>query len=424
MPGPGLIVVVVKGYPRLSETFIAQELRGLERAGFRLVIASMRYPTDRATHPVHRQIRAPVLYLPEYLHYAPWRVLRGLFRSARLPGFQRALWTWLSDLRRDFSPNRFRRFGQAAVLAAEMPSNAQWLYAHFIHTPSAVTRYASMMTGLPWSCSAHAKDIWTSPEWELRDNLASARWAVTCTEIGYERLANLAPSAGRVQLAHHGVDLRSFGVNPVAPSRRDGSDPSNPVRLLSVGRAVEKKGLDTLIEALARIPPDLNWELTHIGGGTLLKALRNRAEILGVAHRIVWRGPQPQSVVLESYRSADIFVLPCRRARNGDLDGLPNVLMEAQSQRLACLSTTVGGVPELIRHGETGLLVPPDDCAALAGALVSLIHNADLRERLAIAGEQHVRARFDMRVGLGRLTQLFAASLAKNEDEIMAGVDQ
>lgn len=305
-----------------------------------------------------------------------------------------------------------------------MPSNAQWLYAHFIHTPSAVTRYASMMTGLPWSCSAHAKDIWTSPEWELRDNLASARWAVTCTEIGYERLANLAPSAGRVQLAHHGVDLRSFGVNPVAPSRRDGSDPSNPVRLLSVGRAVEKKGLDTLIEALARIPPDLNWELTHIGGGTLLKALRNRAEILGVAHRIVWRGPQPQSVVLESYRSADIFVLPCRRARNGDLDGLPNVLMEAQSQRLACLSTTVGGVPELIRHGETGLLVPPDDCAALAGALVSLIHNADLRERLAIAGEQHVRARFDMRVGLGRLTQLFAASLAKNEDEIMAGVDQ
>jgi len=409
----GLIVVVVKGYPRLSETFIAQELLGLERAGLRLFIASMRHPTDPATHPVHRQIGAPVLYLPEYLYHAPLRVLRGLSRSARLPGFRAALSAWLNDLRRDFSPNRFRRFGQAAVLAAEMPADAGWLHAHFIHTPSAVTRYASLMTGLPWSCSAHAKDIWTSPDWELRQNLASARWAVTCTRIGHKRLAGLAPNPADVRLVYHGLDLTSFAANGQPHSGRDGSDPAEPVRLLSVGRAVEKKGLDLLLDALARCPPELNWTLTHIGGGELLKPLKRRAERLGIAHRITWRGAAAQSAVLEAYRSADLFVLPCRTARNGDRDGLPNVLMEAQSQRLVCISTAIGGVPELIRNGETGLLVAPEDSSALAEAIVRLICDPELRQQLAIAGERHVRATFDMRAGMVRLVALFEASLAE-----------
>ncbi len=412
MTGPGLIVVVVKGYPRLSETFIAQELLGLERAGLRLFIASMRHPTDPAAHPVHAQIRAPVLYLPEYLYHAPLRVLRGLIRSARRPGFRSALAAWLGDLGRDISPNRFRRFGQAAVLAAEMPAEARWLHAHFIHTPSAVTRYVSLMTGLPWSCSAHAKDIWTSPDWELRGNLASACWAVTCTRAGLQRLRELAPAEDHVRLVYHGLDLASFAATGDTSPRRDGSDASDPVRLLTIGRAVEKKGLDILLEALARLPVDLNWTLTHIGGGELLNSLAARAAALGVGHRIDWRGAQAQSAVIEAYRSADVFVLPCRTARNGDRDGLPNVLMEAQSQRLVCLSTSAGGVPELIRDGETGLLVPPDDAEALAQGLVRLIRDPGLRERLAAAGERHVRAAFDMRAGLDAIVALHAASLA------------
>lgn len=419
MTVPGLIVVVVKGYPRLSETFIAQELRGLERAGLRLLIVSMRHPTDPATHPVHDEISAPVDYLPEYLYHAPLRVLRGLIRSARLPGFRTALSAWLGDLRRDFSPNRFRRFGQAAVLASEMPADARWLYAHFIHTPSAVTRYTSLMTGLPWSCSAHAKDIWTSPDWELRANLASASWAVTCTRIGYERLAELAPHPSHVRLAYHGIDLASFAASGRSPSRRDGTDAADPVRLLTVGRAVEKKGFDVLLNALARIPPDLHWSLTHIGGGELSKPLKRQAERLGMADRIVWRGPQAQESVLEAYRTSDVFVLPCRTAENGDRDGLPNVLVEAQSQKLACISTTVGGVPELIRNGETGLLVTPDDAEALTEALVRLIRQPGLRERLAAAGDLHVRAAFDMRAGLEQLVALFRASLGEEADAVL-----
>lgn len=420
----GVIVVVVKGYPRLSETFIAQELHGLERAGLKLHIAALRQPTDRETHPVHRQIRAPVLYLPEYLYQAPLRVVRGLATARRLSGFRRAVSTWLADLRRDPSPNRFRRFGQAAVLAAEMPSGARWLHAHFIHTPSAVTRYASLMTGLSWSCSAHAKDIWTSPEWELRGNLESASWAVTCTRLGYNRLASLAPKKGLVTLVHHGLDLDTFKAPALAPSRRDGGNPSEPVRLLSVGRAVEKKGLDVLLDALARLPSDLHWRLTHIGGGDLLRPLQRRAQRLGIAPRITWRGPQAQSAVLDAYQNADVFVLPCRTAASGDRDGLPNVLMEAQSQRLACLSTPAGGVPEVIRGGETGLLVPPDDSAALADALVRLIRDPDLRERLGKAGEAHVRAKFDSRAGLGTLVALFNGALADEEAEVIAEAAQ
>jgi glycosyltransferase involved in cell wall biosynthesis len=405
------IVVVLKGYPRLSETFIAQELLGLERAGLTLKIFSMRYPTDPAVHQIHRQIAAPVTYLPEYLYHAPLRVLHALVRCRQLPGFKGAIRAWIADLRRDFSPNRFRRFGQAAVLAAEMPADAKWLYAHFIHTPAAVARYASLITDMRWSCSAHAKDIWTSGDWELRTNLASAQWVVTCTGSGRDKLASLAADPTTVHLIYHGLDFHRFPVEPRPISNRDGRSAASPVRLLTVGRAVGKKGLDVLLAALARLPSDLHWSLTHIGGGEELKKLKRRARALGIAARVAWIGAQDQQVVLAAYRSADLFVLPCRIAGNGDRDGLPNVLAEAQSQGLACISTAISGVPELIRDGETGLLVAPDDPQALAVAIERLISEPALRDKLGAAGERRVREHFDMNAGLSRLVALFDRAL-------------
>ncbi|MDZ4135927.1 MAG: colanic acid biosynthesis glycosyltransferase WcaL, partial [Paracoccaceae bacterium] len=154
------VVVLVKGYPRLSETFIAQELRGLEQAGLDLVIVSLRRPTDKKRHAVHDRITAPVVYLPEYLHEEPLRVLRGFWAARRRPGFGAAVRQFWADLRRDPTRNRVRRFGQAAVLVAEWPEGAGWLHAHFIHTPASVARYASAITGVPFTVSAHAKDIW------------------------------------------------------------------------------------------------------------------------------------------------------------------------------------------------------------------------------------------------------------------------
>jgi len=404
------LVVVLKGYPRLSETFIATELLGLEQAGFDLALVSLRHPTDKKRHPVHDEIRAPVLYLPEYLHQEPGRVLRGLWVALRQRGFGRAVRRFVRDLWRDRTRNRVRRFGQACVLAAEWPTGGVWLHAHFIHTPASVAAYCALIRGGGWSVSAHAKDIWTAPDWDLSEKLAAMDWAVTCTASGHAQLQRLAGAAGVVHLSYHGLDLTRFARPDQAGSTRDGTNPDAPVRLLSVGRAVEKKGYDILIAALHRLPRDLHWRLEHIGGGAELPALGALAARLGLTDRIDWRGAQDQTQVLARYRASDAFVLACRIASDGDRDGLPNVLVEASSQRLPCLSTTISGVPELIRDGDTGLLVPPEDPEALAHALERLIRNPALRARLGDAAEIRVRSHFDHHSSIRQLTALFQAA--------------
>ena len=399
--------VVLKGYPRLSETFIAQELRGLERAGHELVLFSMRHPTDRTTHPIHREIAAPVVYLPEYLHAEPLRVLRALAKLAVKASFRTAIAAFVTDFARDPSRNRIRRFGQGCVLAAELPERVTRLYAHFIHTPAAVTRYASLIAGLPWSCSAHAKDIWTSPDWDLAQSLASASWITTCTEIGHRHLRDLSPKPGTVHLVYHGLDLDRFPSPACDRGARDGRRPDTPIRLLSVGRAVEKKGFDTLLDALALLPADLHWTWAHIGGGALLPSLKDQATRLGLAERIQWLGAQDQAAVRDAYRQSDIFILPSRVAADGDRDGLPNVLVEALSQRMAAIATPVSAIPELIADGEHGLLVPPGDPAALATAIARLSHDQTLRTQLGLAGERRVRTAFDYTAGIRALDALF-----------------
>jgi glycosyltransferase involved in cell wall biosynthesis len=333
--------------------------------------------------------------------------LRGWRQARRLPGYAKAWRVWWRDLLRDLTPNRIRRFGQACVLAAELPAEIARIHAHFLHTPSSVARYAAMMRGLPWSVSAHAKDIWTTPDWEIREKLADASWAVTCTGAGRVRLAGLAPRPEAVALAYHGLDLARFPAPAAARAPRDGSDAGAPVAILSVGRAVPKKGFALLLAALARLPRTLAWRFEHIGGGPDLPRLKAEAERLGIAGRITWRGGQAQAAVLESYRRADLFALASRVAGDGDRDGLPNVLMEAQSQGLACVATKVSAIPELIEDGITGLLVPPDDVAALAAALERLIREPGLRVRLGGAGQAKVRSAFDHGQAIGDLARRF-----------------
>ncbi|MGV4791191.1 glycosyltransferase [Rhizobium sp. F40D2] len=413
MPPRRKILVVLKGYPRLSETFIAQELLGLEEAGFDLTLISMRRPTDKKRHPVHDEIRARVVYLPEYLHEEPIRVLKGLVAGFSKPGFKALIKRFLADLKRDVSRNRFRRLGQALVLGREWPDGGEWLHAHFIHTPASVTEYASILTGTPWTCSAHAKDIWTSPDWELQEKLGSARWAVTCTRTGYEHMRMLTSRKDAVHLSYHGLDLARFGHFAGERSERIGSDPDDPAFILSVGRAVEKKGYDVLLRALALLPADLHWRMEHIGGGEELAKLKALASELGLSGRIVWKGAMAQEDVLDHYRRADLFALACRIAANGDRDGLPNVLVEASSQRLVCLSTAVSGVPELLEDGENGLVVPPEDPARLAKALETAIRDPALRKRLGDAAERRVRDDFDYHSSIRQLTGLFEAEWQK-----------
>jgi len=406
------VLFLLKGYPRLSETFIAQEIRALERRGLSIRIVALRRPTDRKTHPVVGEIRAPVSYLPEYLWREPWRVLGGWRRARRLPGYAAARRAWLADLRRDPTANRGRRFGQALVLAAELPASIGLIHAHFLHTPASVARYAALMTGRPWSASAHAKDIWTTPDWEKAEKIASCQWLATCTAVGAAALSRLAAEPGKVILARHGLDLARFPAPENRRPSRDGSDLADPVMILSVGRAVEKKGFDDLLAALALLPSGLAWRLVHVGGGPLLKGLRRQAQSLGLEARIDWKGPQAQAAVLAELRAADLFVLASRTARDGDRDGLPNVLMEAGSQGLPLLATRAGAIAELIVDGETGLLVPPRDPAAMAAAIARLVHDPALRQRLGGAGLARVRRDFAMAEGIETLSRQFGLASA------------
>jgi len=406
----GRTAIVVKGYPRLSETFIAQEIRGLEQRGMDIEIVSLRHPTEKHTHPVHAEIVAKVRYLPEYLYQEPWRVFTAWRGARKLAGYRKTRKIWLRDLRRDRTPNRIRRFGQALVLAHELPEDIDHIHVHFLHTPASVARYAAGMTGRRWTVSAHAKDIWTTPDWEVREKLDACDWLVTCSAYARDHLATLDSSGSRVELVYHGLDVSRFPAAPEARPMRDGRDAADPLRILCVGRAVEKKGHDILLEALGRLPEDLNWRLWHVGGGELRDKLRARAERLGIADRVEWFGALPQGEVIERYRSADLFVLASRVGDDGDRDGLPNVLMEAQSQALACIATDVSAIPELIVNGETGVLVPSEDPDALSAAIADLAYNPERRLFLGRSGETRVRGTFSFIAGIDRLIEKFGAA--------------
>jgi glycosyltransferase involved in cell wall biosynthesis len=407
----GRVGFVLKGYPRLSETFIAQEIAELERRGLAILIVSLRRPTDARRHPVHEEIRAAVLYLPEYLLLEPLRVLRAWLRQRKKSRYRETRNLWLRDLARDPTPNRMRRFGQALVLADELPQDIGRLHAHFLHTPASVTRYAALLKGLAWTGSAHAKDIWTTPEWEKREKLASCEWLVTCTAANQAHLLALAPP-GRVELVYHGLDLSRFASFPGKEKQNSGKDPADPVTILSVGRLVEKKGTDVLLEALAQLPAGLHWRLVHVGGGPLKAKLERRARSLGIEARVNWRGARTQTELLAEYRAADLFALASRVARDGDRDGLPNVLAEAQSQGLACVATRVSGIPELIEDGATGLLVAPESAPELARALGALIADPAQRRRLGAAGRARVLEKFGLQANIQRLASRFGLGAA------------
>ncbi|HEY0627152.1 MAG TPA: glycosyltransferase family 4 protein [Allosphingosinicella sp.] len=423
LPSQRTICVLVKAWPRVSTTFVAQELVGLEEQGLHLWLASLS-PGEPHRHSLHDRLQAPVHYLPEPWR-SPLRVLRAWKQLRGTAGYRRALSMFLEDQKQETLKRRAVRrvhFWQSLALVAEMPRHIGLFYAHFILGAGSIGRYASAITGLPFAASAHAKDIWTTPDWDKRDKLAAMRWCATCTTPGAEKLRQLTDDPDKVKLIYHGLSFSLFPPDqPVRPPR-DGSRKADPVRLLSVGRAVEKKGLDVLLNALASLPPDLSWHLDHVGGGPLLAKLQAHARSLGLEDRIEWHGVETRAVVVERYRSCDLFVLPSREGSDGDRDGLPNVLMEAQSQGLACLSTRFSAIPELIEDGVTGILVPPADVEALTTALERLIRQADLREALGEAGFHRVRSAFQAEAGIAEIAALLRGTMAEQANSPQPGI--
>ena len=292
--------------------------------------------------PIRRSIRftgrstAPVATCRNICTEQPLRVLRGWRTARRLPaGTGAARSAWLADLRRDPSRNRLRRFGQAMVLAAELPADVGWLHAHFLHTPASVTRYAARLRRCRGArrrtprTSGRRRNGKSAKSWPT-----AAGWS-PAPRVNARHLAALAPEAERVELLYHGLDFSRFPPPAERRPARDGGDPDEPVVLLSVGRAVAKKGYDVLLEALARLPRGLAL-------AALAHRRRSAARPICASAHASWAlsaastgGALGRSRrCLQAYRAADLFVLACRIADDGDRDGLPNVLMEAQSQGL------------------------------------------------------------------------------------------
>ena len=402
--------IVVKGFPRLSETFISRELQALEARGLAFSLYALRRPGSDATL-VENAVRAVPQYLPEYLHEAPSRVLAAATRARAMPGFGAAWHAFRADLGSEFARGRMRRFGQACVLACEMPESVRHIYAHFAHSPASVARYAGLMRGIGYSISAHAKDIWTAPEWDLRQKLGEAGFVTVCNRAGYDRLAALG-GGNRLRLIKHG--LAKAALSAVAPAQqRDGSAAGDPVRLVSVARAVEKKGLRTLVDALALLPRALEFRFDHFGGGPLLGDLKRKTRALGLGDRVTWHGPQPHAAVIAALDRSDLFVLPARMGSDGDRDGIPNALLEAQGRGLAVVSTRVGGIEEAVVDGRTGRLVAPGDPGALAAALSDLMQAPQAREALGRAALEHARQAFDAEAGYDAIAELLLARVQK-----------
>ncbi len=380
----GPVGLLVKIYPKLSETFILEEILGLERLGEELHIFAMQAPTDEIHHDAVARVAAPVTYIPEAT--AANAVAIGLAHISLLlyrPG------QYLSGIRAALSrPGGFGDFMRAGWLAHNLlRKGIRHLHTHFISRPADIAELVAKL-GVPFSISAHAKDIYLSRPEDLKRKLEAARFTVTCTEYNRHTLATIAPTAD-VQRMYHGVDAHRF-------CRGEDSERALPPLVLAVGRLREKKGFDTLIEACRRLASrGLDFRCEIVGYGEETARLEQQIRREGLSGRVRLTGKLPRDGVIERYRRATVFVQPSRIGLDGDRDGIPNVLLEAMAMELPVVSTRVSGIPEVVQHEQTGLLVDPDRPADLADAIARLFADAPLRARLGRAGRLTVQAHFD-----------------------------
>ena len=386
---------VVKRYPRYSETFIVNEILAHEAAGMEIEIFSVLLPEDGHFQDVISRVRAPVTYLPSKgLKVAEfWSALEQAGET--LPDG----WLSLEAARGE----DVRYVYQAVVLAREARLRAiSHLHAHFATAATTVARLAAHFAGLPYTFTAHAKDIFhesVRPA-DLRRKLADATVAVTVSDYNLAYLRESYGSAARhVRRTYNGLDLERFPYR--SPYER-------APRIVGVGRLVEKKGFVDLIDACAILAKEgRKFTCRIVGTGEQEVGLRVRIARLGLEDRIELLGPRPQSELVRLVQDAAVLAAPCVVGADGNRDGLPTVLLEAMALGTPCVSTDVTGIPEVVRDGETGLVVSQRDPAALAAAVGRLLEEPDLRARLAERARRLVEAEFDVNRNATQLRELF-----------------
>ncbi|MFN0090303.1 MAG: glycosyltransferase family 4 protein [Acidimicrobiales bacterium] len=427
----GVVAYLLKGYPRISELFIASEIRRLEQLGVPLRLYVLKRSEETTHHPVVDHIRAVPTYFPDTASLSGTGLARWLLRS--LPTFRASLLhtalrhprglalavaaatTQSVRAREGWRPRIIyvKELLEACELTSQLDAagDVTHLHAHFAHGCTTVAWLASMITGIPFSFTGHAKDIYReslNPAGLLARKMRAAAFSTTCTGANLTHMREVEPHA-RVHLAYHGLNAEFSALLADAPAAQP---PTDIVRIISVGRLVPKKGFDVLVRAVADLSErDLDVELVIAGeDGSHAPVIRELAAELGVADRIVWRGILTQTELLAEYRTSSMFVLACRVGEDGDRDGIPNVLMEAMASGLPVVSTTVSGIPEIVSHDVNGLLVAPEDPHALADAIWRIAKDPQLAGSLGSRAAATIAENFDGDRLAAELAVLFARS--------------
>jgi glycosyltransferase involved in cell wall biosynthesis len=399
------LAYLLKKFPRLSETFILNELLGQEALGAEISVFSRRPADAEPRHPQLARLRAPVVQLPPSKEVDPWAELFGERDDELLPRVRAAV-----AALRPYSHPRFPSLLAEAVLLRRLAreQDVGHVHAHFATDGALVAHLLAALGGPSYSLTLHAKDIYRDTvDARLLDRLvAGSVFSVTVCDANVAHLRGmLGPAAlQRVRRLYNGIDLSLF-----APDGRA----RDAAHVLSIGRLVEKKGFLVLLDALALLAAEGRAvRATLVGEGEDRALIEARVRELGLSGRVHLAGALPQDAVLELLRSATLFALPCLVGEDGNRDALPTVLLEALAAGLPCVSTPVTGIPEILDGGRAGLLVPERDAPATARALDALLDDPARREGLARAGRAHAQRSFDLSAQARVLHGWFGEALA------------
>jgi len=385
-------------FPSFGQTFCYREVAELARQGIAPPIFSIRKPKDEPPQDWDEHIVESVHYLPEEEH-----LLRGIQRASKKGDLTKEIIVALDEWGRRTD---FLRLYQAVYVGLRLQKiGIRHVHAHFAGMAARTAFWIGKFFPVTFSFTAHANDIFAPRDFQIGlDKLVdAARLIVTETDYAERFLRErFSDSANRIHRIYNGLDLTPF-------KRADFS--STPPLIVAVGRLIAKKGfLDLLRACRLLMERGKSFRCEIIGEGPLEQELREQIAQLDLEDYVELPGAKPQHEIREHLAAASAFVLPSVVDPDGGMDNLPTVIMEAMAAGLPVVSTSIGGIPEMVIQNETGFLVPPDDVAALAGAIERLLDDISLARRFGEGGFQRAGESFSIEKNVRELCGLLPSS--------------
>jgi len=388
---------LVTRFPTVTETFVVNEWWELS-SRFPLEFAALVKQRQPALHERTRRLLPRVLFVGLLSPGTVRANAAFLVREPRL--YAGTLLTLLRGSHRTPMGGKLKgavAFWKAVRLAQlSQELGVRHVHAHFVNQPATAAWVIHRLTGVSFSITAHANDLFAGPAM-LETKVREAAFVATISEYNVAFLRQRIPVGGRIEVVHCGVELDRFAFH----------ERSTSSRLLCVARLVDTKGHADLLRAFAALADDLpRLRLDLVGEGPEAPRLAALCRELGISDRVRFHGPLPSDEVGKLMQESDLFVLASIPHRSGAMDGIPVALMEAMASGVPVVTTGLSGIPELVSDGETGLLVPPGRPDALAAAIRRLVEDRDLARRLAHEGRHVVGERFSLVSEVDRLGDL------------------